>query len=75
MQHPFVKAAAIELQANRGASEVMKRMVDRLMIRRQELAKKKENQKLENGADFGNTLVTSKAHDSDIDGNTIIQWE
>ena len=75
MQHPFVKAAAIELQANRGASEVMKRMVDRLMIRRQELAKKKENQKLENGADFGNTLVTSKARDSDIDGNTIIQWD
>ena len=66
----------MELQANRGASEVMKRMVDRLMIRRQELARKKENQKLENGADFGNTLVTSKARDSDIaDGNTIIQWE
>lgn len=55
----------------------MKRMVDRLMIRREELSKKrKELEKSGNGADFGNTILTSKearARDSDLAEGTIVQ--
>ena len=40
-QHPFVKDAAIELQAFKKAPEAMRRLVDRLLARRAELAKKK----------------------------------
>ena len=50
----------------------MKRMVDRLMVRREELSKKKSG----GGADFGNTIATSReagARDSDIAEGTIVQ--
>lgn len=72
-----MKDVAIELEARKGASDVMKRMVDRLMIRREELSKKrKELEKSGNGADFGNTILTSKearARDSDLTEGTIVQ--
>ena len=72
-----MKDVAIELEKNKGASEVMKRMVDRLMVRREELSKKrKEIEKSGGGADFGNTIATSReagARDSDITEGTIVQ--
>ena len=40
-QHRFVKDAAIELQASKKAPEAMRRLVDRLLARRADLAKKK----------------------------------
>lgn len=38
-----MKEVAIELEANKGGSEVMKKMVDRLMIRKAELAKQRKS--------------------------------
>lgn len=78
-QHTFVKDVAIELEANKGTSVVLKRMVERLMIRRQELAKRrKEVRKSDNGADFGNTIINpneARIRDSDLsDAGTIVQY-
>lgn len=39
----------MELEANKGSSEVMKKMVDRLMIRREELAKLHKSVHIEGG--------------------------
>ena len=38
-----MKEVAIELEANKGSSEVMRKMVDRLMIRKAELAKQRKS--------------------------------
>ena len=61
LQHPFVKDAAIELQAFKKAPEAMRRLVDRLLARRAELAKKKrKSNQGTNKADFGDTVVSLK---------------
>ena len=44
-----MKDVAVELEANKGSSEVMKKMVDRLMIRREELAKLHKSVHIEGG--------------------------
>ena len=44
-----MKDVAIELEANKGVSEVMKKMVDRMLIRREELAKLHKSVHVEGG--------------------------
>lgn len=75
--HPFVRDAAAELSRNRGSSEVLKHMVERLVVRREELARKRKEMKASNVADFGKTVVKMKnagAKESDFgDSGTIVE--
>ena len=77
LQHPFVCNAAKELVEHRGESIVLKKMVERLVLRREELAKMRKKAKAENGADFGNTILNTKnagARDCDFsDSGTIVE--
>ena len=43
LQHPFIRDAAIELQNNKGTSKVMKDLVDRMILRREEMNRMKHS--------------------------------
>ena len=77
LQHPFVCEPAKELVEHRGESAVLKRMVERLVIRREELAKMRKKTKTANGADFGKTILNPRnavARESDFaDSGTIVE--
>ena len=77
LQHPFVCEPAKELVEHRGESAVLKKMVERLVVRREELAKMRKKTKSVNGADFGKTILSAKnagARESDFcDSGTIVE--
>ena len=77
LQHPFVCEPAKELVEHRGESAVLKKMVERLVLRREELAKMRKKTKAANGADFGKTILNPRnagARESDFsDSGTIVE--
>ena len=42
-QHPFIRDAAIELQNNKGTPKVMKDLVERMIIRQEEMSRLKKS--------------------------------